>query len=134
MILINHNSFKQHLADILCCPQCKDNLELASADRVRCVFCLREYQIKDEILILLSDVREEQANELTLREEVAGKHKNLQREEILKVVSQHHCLPVMSKRARDFRTKFSPSQCIVDVGCGTGWYWHNTGGGKFDTY
>lgn len=125
---MNLNFIKQALTEFLCCPQCKSNLELVSNDGMRCFFCFREYQIKNEILILLSTVQGEPVDELRLRDEVAAKHGSTQEEEILKVVSQHHCLSVMSKRAKDFRAKFNPSQWILDVGCGTGWYWRNTGG------
>ena len=52
LALINFNFVKQSLIDVLCCPQCKDNLELVSDDRLKCVFCLQEYQIKNEIPIL----------------------------------------------------------------------------------
>ncbi len=72
----------------------------------------------------------EQREEKELREERAREHGYTDPEKILRAVSCHHCIPVMSKKARDYRVKFDKSDWILDVGSGTGYYWRNTGGGN----
>ncbi len=121
---------KQALIEILCCPICKGDLDLVSNYEIKCLSCLYKYQIKEGIPVLITNKLKEQADELKLREKVAREHGDAKSEEILKIISQHHCLPVMSNKARDFRGKFSSSRWILDVGCGTGWYWRSTTGGK----
>ena len=73
-----------------------------------------------------TDKLKEQAVELKFRERVAKRFDGKNSEEIIKIVSQHHCLPIMSKMAKDFRKKINPDQWILDIGCGTGYYWRNT--------
>lgn len=72
----------------------------------------------------------EQSAEKELREECAKEHGYTDPDKILKAVSCHHCIPVMSKKAKDYRMKFDRSDWILDVGSGTGYYWRNTGGGN----
>lgn len=116
------------LSEILCCPICKNDLELIGIDELKCISCFKRYLIRDGIPVLLAtDVSKDQVDEQRLREEIARKHGYIKIEEILKIVSYHHCLSVMSKRAKEFRAKFNPSSWILDVGCGTGYYWCNTG-------
>ena len=77
-----------------------------------------------------SDIFKEQAEERKLREECAWQHGCKDSEEIMKVVSLHHCIAVMSRKAKEYRAKFSPSHWVLDVGCGTGYYWRNSCGAK----
>ncbi len=81
-------------------------------------------------MLMRIDRLKEQAVELKFRETVAKRLDGKNSEEILKVASQHHCLSIMSKKAKDFRKKINPDQWILDIGCGTGYYWRNTTGGK----
>ncbi|MDP2939808.1 MAG: glycosyltransferase [Candidatus Omnitrophota bacterium] len=125
-----HEIIKKALSEILCCPICKNDLVLSNCDRLDCLYCHTKYSIKDGILVLMTVVSEEQINEQRLREEVAKGHMGIEAENILEVVSQHHCIPIMSRRANNFRLKFSKSQWILDVGCGSGYYWRDTLGGN----
>lgn len=77
-----------------------------------------------------SDILKEQAEERKLREECAWQHGCKDSEEIMKAVSLHHCIPVMSRKAKEYRAKFSSSHWVLDVGCGTGYYWQNSYGAK----
>lgn len=46
----------KQLLDILACPQCKGNLELSeTGDGLICQACRLEYEIKDDIPIMLID-------------------------------------------------------------------------------
>lgn len=72
----------------------------------------------------------EQTEERRLREECARQHGCKDPEEIMKAVSLHHCIPVMSGKAKEYRARFSSSHWVLDVGCGTGYYWRNSRGAK----
>lgn len=120
---------QQAITEILCCPRCRGDLKLFHVDELRCLSCFFKYQIRDGILVLTVN-KKEQIDELKLREEVARGHEGVESEEIMEVVSLHHCIRVMSKIAKDFRVKFDSSQWVLDIGCGTGWYWRDTEGGK----
>ena len=121
---------KRSLSEILCCPACRQDLELIKS-RLQCLSCLNEYNIQDGILsLLVSGVNEGQIDELELRENVARKHRDKTPEKILETVSQHHCLSLMSQKAKNFRRKFDPNQWILDIGCGTSYYWSDTKGGN----
>lgn len=70
----------------------------------------------------------DQSDEREMRESVAKEQRYSTEEDIIECVSLHHCLPVMSSRANNFRNALKPSMWALDVGCGTGWYWRNTTG------
>lgn len=72
----------------------------------------------------------EQREEKELREGCAREHGYTDPDKILKAVSSHHCVSIMSGRAKDYRAKFNKSDWILDVGSGTGYYWRNTSGGN----
>jgi ubiquinone/menaquinone biosynthesis C-methylase UbiE/uncharacterized protein YbaR (Trm112 family) len=115
------------LDKILCCPACKCDLMICSDNKLKCVSCHQSYPVKDGIPVLMNkSIGKEQTDEQLLREELAKKHNEKTFEEIIEVVSYHHCLQIMSKKANKFRACFDSSQWILDVGCGTGYYWRNT--------
>lgn len=79
-------------------------------------------------MLMGRSARDEQAAERSFREAVAKGHGDTDHERIMEIVSQHHCLPVMMERARSFRASTNPAEWIMDVGCGTGYYWKRTHG------
>ena len=118
---------KQVLTTILCYPLCKADLELANLDELKCVSCSEKYNIREGVIQLCQDTCSRgQSDELALRESDAEKHKGAEANEILEVVQRHHCVTVMCRKAKKFRRKFNSSHWILDVGCGTGYYWQNT--------
>lgn len=124
--------FLQRALDkVLCCPFCKCKLRSVNEERLECVSCHYEYAFREGILVLMAGgISKEQAEEHKLREESIRQYSSTNSEEILKVVSQHHSISTMSNRGGDFRAKFNPSHWILDVGCGTGYYWRNSLGGN----
>ena len=99
--------------------------------RLECLACKTVFSINDGIIVLMPQRKlNQQAQELELREKVAQGYADFDSEKILEIISQHHCLPVMSKRAGMFRAKFDTSQWLLDAGCGSGWCWRNTKGGN----
>lgn len=128
--MIDNNLLKEALNQILCCPICKGDLSIDTPEKLRCDHCARDYPMKDGIFVFLSpEILRQQSDEQRLREEAAKDHGNSDLSKILEVVSQHHCLPVMSKKAGDFRLKLDSAEWIVDIGCGSGYYWLNSKAG-----
>lgn len=122
---------QETLGGVLCCPLCKGDLRKESQDRLECVICKHEYLIKDDIFVLMPhDFCHEQSGEREMREKNAQSYADKSPEEILKVISLHHSIPVMSERARIFRAKFNSLKWILDIGCGSGYYWRDTKGAK----
>jgi len=122
---------QEALKDILCCPECKNELRLVNGNELKCQQCFQKYDIKNGIPVLICGDRiKDQPAEWKMREKTAKEQGYTHPEEILRHVSFHHCLPVMSKKARSYRKKFSSSRWILDIGSGTGWYWASTSGGN----
>jgi ubiquinone/menaquinone biosynthesis C-methylase UbiE/uncharacterized protein YbaR (Trm112 family) len=122
---------EQGLVEVLCCPACKGGLEASGVEGVECLTCGRRYPVKDGILVLMGDdgvVR--QPEELSMRERVADAYHGATPEETMKIVSLHHSTPVMSRRAKAFRSTIGRPGWVLDVGSGTGYYWAGTSGGK----
>jgi ubiquinone/menaquinone biosynthesis C-methylase UbiE len=71
-----------------------------------------------------------QKEEQRIREELALAHYDTGPAGILKAVSRHHCIAVMSERARSFRRRFNPAEWVLDVGSGSGYYWRGSCGAK----
>lgn len=69
-----------------------------------------------------------QTDEQRMRDAVVRQAGHQTEEEILATVSQYHSPAVMRARASAFRSKFSSTDWIVDLGGGTGWHWRNTTG------
>jgi len=76
------------------------------------------------------DILKEQTEERELREECAKQYRYGDSKKILKAVSAYHCIPVMSRKAREYRARFNASEWMLDIGCGTGYYWRDTRGAK----
>lgn len=108
---------------ILCCPTCKSDLNMIDNKNLKCISCYKEYKADDGIIVLMASTTEQQKKELELREIVAKQQANYSIDRIFQTLFQHHCVPIMSKRAKSFDAKFDSSQWILDVGCGTGYYW-----------
>jgi len=120
---------KRALCEILCCPKCGGGLKYASDDSVGCDPCGHRYKVEDGIFILMPpEGLDEQREEQKIREEVAVRHTCIDLEKILHTVSRHHCIAVMSRRAGDFRSRFRPQDWVLDLGCGTSYYWRRTKG------
>lgn len=119
------------LHDVLACPECGGPLRIWElGQQVCCEICAANYPVEDGILCLLSSNRLGQESEQLWRDRVMRQHRGSGKERILEVVGRHHCLRVMSQRAREFRNKFHPGEWVLDVGAGSGWYWAGTYGGK----
>lgn len=71
-----------------------------------------------------------QEKERTFREEIARSKRGLGPEDILKDIYRNHCIPVMLNRAKTFLAHFKAHQWLLDVGCGTGYYWQGTAVGE----
>ncbi len=117
------------LREVLCCLKCKGELKLILSNSVECASCGRRYAVEDGIFILMPpEGPKEQREEQKMREEVAAGHTCVDSAMILDTVSHHHCISVMSKRADDFRVRFDQQNWILDLGCGTAYYWRKTTG------
>lgn len=116
--------------NVLCCPVCKGDLKVVAADKWECVVCKQDYAVHEQIIALMPPASKEQQNEITLRERIATKCSSLDTKELMNYLSREYCVPVMCKKAREFRKQFDSSQWIVDVGCGWGYCWQGTVGGK----
>src|SRR5208337_492206 len=69
-----------------------------------------------------------QKKERVIRDQVAQNYASASVDELLQVLGLHHCIPVMQRRAGNFRQRFSSNCLILDVGGGWGWHWRNTTG------
>ena len=128
----SHESVSADLLSIICCPFCKADLSIKGNGQLVCSGCGDVFPIQENILIFVKEHdRTEQTEEYKIRQTAARKHEKARTEDILKVVSRHHCIPVMDRWASQFRQQFHGSQWILDAGCGTGYYWrHSVPGGK----
>lgn len=113
---------------VLACPRCGGSLQLSGPDtQAVCQQCSAVWPIEDGILHFMDKGMPAQEAECRLRENVMKSH-GRQRAEILEVVGKHHCMSVMSARARQFRSSFHSDKWVLDIGSGTGWYWSGTVG------
>ncbi len=113
------------LTQILCCPQCKSDLEITELACV-CSACKKEYLKRQGIYCLLpSEANQGQEKERVIREKAAQGHDNQTVDEIISLVSNHHCMPVMKKKANHFMSFFNKGDVLVDIGCGVGYYWQD---------
>jgi len=71
-----------------------------------------------------------QAAELFGREQINLGLRGRTKDQLLGEVAQHHSFAVMGTKARAFRASLAPSDWIVDIGGGTGWYWMATRGAR----
>jgi SAM-dependent methyltransferase len=118
------------LREVFVCPRCGGSLRLAeSNEEAKCEQCLASWPIEDGILHLMAGETAGQESEKELRERIMKEHPP-EKEQILKVVGKHHCFKVMYERARRFREMFESDEWILDIGCGTGWYWRGSAGGR----
>lgn len=123
-------SLKQKaLSGVLCCPKCRGGLKSLNVELLECDSCLHRYRVEDGIFILMPpEGLNEQRQEREMREGIAAGHTYIDPSKILDVVSRHHCIALMSKRADDFRARFKEQDWILDLGCGTSYYWRQTKG------
>ena len=85
--------------------------------------------LQDGILSLMGPAASrDQSIEIMTREEGMKSHREKSAEQIMEKVSRHHSLPVMGARAAAFRRQFQPTEWVLDIGGGTGWYWRATSG------
>ena len=88
-----------------------------------------ECSLHDGILSLMdSGSSIDQSREIIAREEAMKGHCEKSAEQIMGKVARHHSLPIMGGRAATFRRLFQPTEWVLDIGGGTGWYWRATKG------
>lgn len=115
----------REVLNIVCCPACCSGLSLSDVGTVVCSRCGVSYSIVNGILCLLPARESQQKEEKKLREAVAKEHGAADSERIMSAIIQHHCVPVMSRRASQFRSKIKDNEWIIDLGCGTAYYWRS---------
>lgn len=130
--LEQHEALQALFDDILACPVCHARLELQEiATSVRCTGCPRRYPIVHGIPVLLSDGQPWQEEERKSRDVLADDYLDRDHEALLTLISQNHAIPLMRRRAEQFRVGFRPSDWILDLGVGNGWQWvSGSPGGK----
>ncbi|OGX23491.1 MAG: hypothetical protein A2Y03_04925 [Omnitrophica WOR_2 bacterium GWF2_38_59] len=122
--------FENSLKEILCCPDCKSDLQIEDDNKLLCCKCGNGFDINDGIIVLMpQNGNQAQNEERELREKVAEEHGSQDIEKIYKAIEKHHCMPLMSSKAEAFRNQFNNNQWIVDVGCGSGYYWQKSDSG-----
>lgn len=115
------------IEEVLVCPLCHGVLLLEDgAKELRCSGCQDVYPVCGGIPIFLRGSVAQEA-ERKFRDELAAKYLGSDRRTLLGVVAQHHCIPLMRKRAERFRKQFKPGEWILDVGIGYGWHWVGQG-------
>ena len=121
---------KAAIEDILICPACKGSLSLANTETcVDCLRCHRAYPIKEGVVVFLGDRPVVQAEERRFRDALAAEHVQNDSRTLLELVAQHHCVPVMRRRAEAFRARLKPQEWLLDIGIGFGWHWIEQGEG-----
>lgn len=118
------------LETILACPACKASLAIGHGTaRVTCVACHRDYPIINGVPVLRSSSSTVQEAERRFRDAYAEQQAGYDRDALLDVVAQHHCLSVMRTYAERFRSKFRRHEWVLDIGIGYGWpwVWHDEG-------
>ena len=70
-----------------------------------------------------------QESEREFRDRLAAGHAVTARPALLEMVAQFHCVSVMRRRAKEFASRFSAGDRLLDVGIGWGWHWqgHTSG-------
>ena len=63
-----------------------------------------------------------QTEEIELREKNASKRQN---KDFLKIIPQHHSIPVMDHEVRRALSMIPSNAIILDVGGGIGWHWRH---------
>jgi len=123
-------ALREAVESILACPACKGRLSLdAETTRATCTGCWRVYPTSDGILVFLNDQPALQEEERRFRDAIATDYMRSDRNTLLEVVSKHHCIPVMKRRADEFWARFKAQEWILDIGIGWGWHWANQEGG-----
>ncbi|MBX7136383.1 MAG: class I SAM-dependent methyltransferase [Oligoflexia bacterium] len=84
--------------------------------------------ISDRISSVLKTSSDLQLRELKLRNSAMQEHALKSADAILGRIAKHHCAEIMRARASEFRRSFSHDSYILDLGGGTGWYWHGSTG------
>jgi uncharacterized protein YbaR (Trm112 family) len=127
------NEFNQEdgliLHDILLCPNCQGALDILNKNTMlQCNSCSNKYPIKDGIYHLMPSADIQQKEEKLFRDQIAQNHLTAPINKIFQTLGRHHCIPVMQKRASDFRQSFSSNCILLDIGGGWGYHWINTTG------
>jgi len=119
-----HSDLQQVVEEVLACPYCHGPLLLArEADRIYCSACHAVYRIREGIPIFLQGGSIAQEQEKRFRDVLASKHEKSDAETLWEVVGCHHCIPIMRRRADEFRASLQPHEWLLDVGIGYGWHW-----------
>lgn len=113
----------QAVEDVLVCPTCRGKLILEGNRSLICTGCQRYYSIKNGVPIFLSSEISLQDQEKLFRDTIAADHINRSRDDLIGLVGEHHCIPVMRSYAENFRSRLSPESWMIDVGIGYGWHW-----------
>lgn len=118
-----------NITKYLVCPGCKSEVTFSDeSSELICNQCSNKYPVHDGIFHLISGNNSDQAEEITVRDNVAEKYIAASKNAKLVEISRHHCIPVMEERARLFREKCNANGIILDIGGGWGWHWINTTG------
>jgi uncharacterized protein YbaR (Trm112 family)/2-polyprenyl-3-methyl-5-hydroxy-6-metoxy-1,4-benzoquinol methylase len=111
------------LEETLCCPRCYGPLSSTDGEGISCSSCGATYPVHEGIPLLLLSGPGGQEPERRFRDEFAARCLDLDRDRLLEIVAQHHCVPVMLDRARAFRARVPAGAWILDLGVGWGWHW-----------
>lgn len=126
---MNRDLLEEAVRDVLACPACHADVVLEGTTVIRCRACSRVYPIDHDILVFCGAQPLEQDDERRFRDEFAARCMEQSPRELLGIVAQHHCIPVMRQRAQRFRARVRPTEWLVDVGVGFGWHWMGQGRG-----
>lgn len=118
---------KRALDTVISCPTCRGHLSFSTEGmNIECEGCGSRFPIVDGIPIFLSGSPTAQESEIIFRDNLATKNQGIGRDGILNLVSRHHCIPVMYRRAIDFTKRMKKGDWILDIGIGYGWHWNNS--------
>lgn len=127
---MTNSALRDAIESVLACPLCKAELVLEDAlGRLRCTGCQGTYQVSDGIPTFLQGQTVIQEEEKQSRDALAAEYSYRDRQALMDLIGQHHCLSLMRKQAEEFRARFKPDEWILDIGIGNGWQWTGDGGG-----
>ncbi|MDD5005990.1 MAG: methyltransferase domain-containing protein [Candidatus Omnitrophica bacterium] len=120
------------LLALICCPKCGSDIKLSenyehngisiNFGKLECINCRAYFLIKDGIPILIGG-NQAQKREKEERDELAKTYLNASSQELLNIISHHHHISIMKRRARIFASKFNSGEIMCDIGIGWGWHW-----------
>jgi ubiquinone/menaquinone biosynthesis C-methylase UbiE/uncharacterized protein YbaR (Trm112 family) len=112
------------IEQILACPVCKGALVLENAGgQIACLYCQSSFPVQNDIPIFIDPANIIQKSERLFRDNLAVKHIDFGKCDLLAIAGKHHCIPVMKFYADCFRSRLAPHEWLLDVGIGYGWHW-----------